>query len=178
MPTPWEMKKRRIINAVDLVRRFIFLWPHKAYIFQDRDLLLPKPLLQIVFLFLDVLVELILLIERGILTIGLRKQNIYISVDIISADMQLLLRKRSYSVQRSPTLATTLMVEEALQKSGKVVSIAELKRKLPKQVMHQSLVAILDYLEYSGKIAYQNGRILWTFNPDSVLMRRRGLRVR
>ena len=92
--------------------------------------------------------------------------------------MQLLLRKRNYSVQRSPTLATTLMVEKALQKSGEVMSIAELKRNLPKQVMHQSLVAILDYLEYSGKIAYQGGRILWTFNPDSVLMRRKGLRVR
>ena len=52
----------------------------------------------------------------------------------------------------SPTLNTVLMVEEILKNSGELMTIAELKRKLPKQVMHQTLLRILDYLQISGKM--------------------------
>ncbi|VVB81793.1 Uncharacterised protein [uncultured archaeon] len=83
--------------------------------------------------------------------------------------------EREYSEQRSPTLNTVLMVEETLMNVGEVITVAELKRRLPKQVMHQTLIKILDYLFYSGKIVFHDDKVLWTFNPKSKLRRQRGL---
>ena len=87
------------------------------------------------------------------------------------------LKKREFVEQRSPTLNTLLMVEETLMNIGHVITIAELKRKLPKQVMHQTLVKIIDYLDYSGKIIWKDDKILWTFNPESKL-KGKGITVR
>jgi hypothetical protein len=88
------------------------------------------------------------------------------------------IKKRNYAEQRSPTLNTVLMVEETLEKAEGVMSVAELRRKLPRQVMHQTLVAILDYLDFSGKITYHDNKVLWTFKHNSTLKDSKGLRVR
>ena len=80
-----------------------------------------------------------------------------------------IIRKRNYSEQRSPTLNTVLMIEDTLSKAGEVVTIGKLKRMLPKQVMHQTLMAVIDYLEYSGKIIVHDGKVLWAFKPESKL---------
>ncbi len=88
------------------------------------------------------------------------------------------IKKRNYSEQRSPTLNTVLMVEDTLSKAGEVLTIGKLKRLLPKQVMHQTLMAIIDYLEYSGKIAVHEDKVLWAFKPQSKLKTMRGLTVR
>ena len=69
----------------------------------------------------------------------------------------------------SPTLNTVLMVEETLKKSGELLTIAELKRRLPKQVMHQTLLQILDYLQLSGKIVIGTKGILWVFTERKEL---------
>jgi len=90
----------------------------------------------------------------------------------------LIMRKRDYSEQRSPTLNTVLMVEETLSKAGELLTIGQLKRMLPKQVMHQTLMAVIDYLEYSGKIIMHNDKVLWTFKPQSKLKKMQGLIVR
>ncbi len=90
----------------------------------------------------------------------------------------LMMKKREYSEQRSPTLNTVLMVEETLKKSKEIVTVGKLKRMLPKQVMHQTLMAVIDYLEYSGKITVHEDRILWTFKPQSKLKKIKGLTVR
>ena len=66
-------------------------------------------------------------------------------------------------VGHSPTLNTVLMVEETLKDVGQIITIAELKRKLPKKVMHQTLIQILDYLQISGKIIIGTKGILWIF---------------
>ncbi len=87
-------------------------------------------------------------------------------------------RKREYSEQRSPTLNTVLMVEGALSKYGELLTIGKLKRILPKQVMHQTLMAIIDYLEYSGKITVHDDKVLWTFKPQSRLKKMQGLVVK
>ena len=63
----------------------------------------------------------------------------------------------------SPNLNTVLMVEETLKKIGEVVTLAELKRRLPKKVMHQTLVQVIDYLQLSGKIIIGTKGILWIF---------------
>ncbi len=62
----------------------------------------------------------------------------------------------------SPTLNTILMVEETLR-NGDLMTLAELKKKLPKKVMHQTLIQILDYLQFSGKIIIGTKGILWIF---------------
>ncbi len=68
----------------------------------------------------------------------------------------------------SPNLNTILMVEEAL-KSGELISLADLKRKLPKKVMHQTLLQILDYLQLSGKIVIGTKGVLWVFTERKEL---------
>jgi len=86
--------------------------------------------------------------------------------------------KRKYSEQRSPTLNTVLMVEETMKKADGLMTVAELKRRLPKQVMHQTLMAVIDYLDYSGKIVLHDGKLLWIFKEKSRMRKINGLRVR
>lgn len=78
------------------------------------------------------------------------------------------IRKREKLVH-SPTLGTILMVEEVLKNSGELMTLAELKKKLPKKVMHQTLLQILDYLQLSGKIVIGTKGILWIFTERKEL---------
>lgn len=73
------------------------------------------------------------------------------------------------NVGHSPTLNTVLMVEVTLKDAGQVITIAELKRKLPKKIMHQTLVTILDYLQISGKIIIGTKGILWVYTDNKEL---------
>ena len=65
------------------------------------------------------------------------------------------------TITHSPTLNTVLMVEEALKAAGQPVSVAELKRRLPRKVMHNTLITIINYLQLSGKILIGTKGILW-----------------
>ncbi|RLE38480.1 hypothetical protein DRJ17_03835 [Candidatus Woesearchaeota archaeon] len=60
------------------------------------------------------------------------------------------------------------MVEDVLKKCKyKSVKMSELKKLLPKQVMHPTLKIVLDYLWESGKIEYTPDGIRWIFiHPD------------
>ena len=72
--------------------------------------------------------------------------------------------------QHSPTLNTVIMVEKTLKNADEsVISIAELKRKLPKQVNHNTLMIILYYLEESNKILVTLKGITWIYNPHQNL---------
>ncbi|MFT4312226.1 MAG: hypothetical protein ACMXYF_03280 [Candidatus Woesearchaeota archaeon] len=86
--------------------------------------------------------------------------------------------QNKYSQQRSPTLNTVMMVEETLENQEEIISISQLKRILPKQIMHQTLMAVLNYLEYSGKITISNRKVLWTFKPVSKLKQMKGLTLK
>ena len=71
-----------------------------------------------------------------------------------------------------PTLNTVMMVEETLKNMNEsVISVAELKRKLPRQVNHTTLIVILEYLERSNKIAVTIKGITWIYNENSNLKR-------
>lgn len=71
-----------------------------------------------------------------------------------------------------PTLNTVIMVENTLKKSNEsVISIAELKRKLPRQVNHLTLMVILRYLERSNKIGVTLRGITWLENNNPNLKR-------
>ena len=71
-------------------------------------------------------------------------------------------------LKHSPTLNTVLMVEEVL-KEGDLISVAELKKRLPRKVMHQTLMQILDYLQYSGKIVIGTKGILWIYMDNKEI---------
>lgn len=76
---------------------------------------------------------------------------------------------QEYKLEHSPTLNTVLMVEETLKNMDEsVITIAKLKKLLPKQVNHNTLKIILLYLEYSNKIAVTLKGITWihTTNPQ------------
>ncbi len=76
---------------------------------------------------------------------------------------------QTQNLKHSPTLNTVLMVEDVLKEAGEVLRVAELKRRLPKQVMHQTLLQILDYLQYSGKIIIGTKGILWIYTERKEL---------
>ena len=70
----------------------------------------------------------------------------------------------------SPRLKTIKMVELTLKNHDhSLITVAELKRKLPKQVNHNTLMCILEYLEESGKIVTSIKGITWTYNPSPKL---------
>ena len=69
-----------------------------------------------------------------------------------------------------PTLNTVIMVEGVFKNMEEsVVSIAELKRKLPRQVNHNTLMLILQYLEESNKILFTTRGITWIHNTNPNL---------
>ena len=69
-----------------------------------------------------------------------------------------------------PRLDTVLMVEETIQKAKSYPTKAKLLRSLPKKIMYQTFLLILDYLENSNKIYLdrKDGRIVWIWNPKGV----------
>tara|TARA_Y100000310_G_scaffold322630_2_gene381860 strand:- start:370 stop:630 length:261 start_codon:yes stop_codon:yes gene_type:complete len=73
-------------------------------------------------------------------------------------------------LQQAPNLNTVIMVENTLKNMDEsVVTIAELKRKLPRQVNHNTLKVILEYLELSNKIVVTMRGITWIHNPNPNL---------
>lgn len=68
-----------------------------------------------------------------------------------------------------PSLKTVLMVEETLKKANKPLTREQLKMKMPKKIMHQTLNIILKYLEECGKILDGRKGIVWIYNPSTKL---------
>lgn len=77
-----------------------------------------------------------------------------------------------------PTLNTVIMVEDVIKDSDEsIISIAELKRNLPRQVNHNTLMIILKYLEESNKIAVTLSGITWIHNPNLKKAISKGLEI-
>ena len=75
-------------------------------------------------------------------------------------------------LEHSPTLNTVIMVEEVLKNMNEsVITIAELKRRLPRQVNHNTLKVILEYLELSNKILITMRGITWIHNTNPNLQK-------
>ena len=68
-----------------------------------------------------------------------------------------------------PNLKTVLMVEEALKEAELAITREELKKRLPTQVMHQTLNVVLEYLEERGLIIDSHKGILWTYHDSPKL---------
>ena len=75
-------------------------------------------------------------------------------------------------LEHSPTLNTVIMVENTLKNIDEsVITVADLKRRLPKQVNHNTLKIILEYLELSNKIVVTMKGITWIHNPNPNLQK-------
>ncbi len=86
------------------------------------------------------------------------------------------MRQKTIQIQKvsalasSPTLNTVLMVETTLENMDQsVFSVADIKKKLPKQVNHNTLMVILDYLQKSNKIFVGVRGISWIENSNPNL---------
>lgn len=67
-------------------------------------------------------------------------------------------------------LDKTLIVEETLKNMDEsIITVAELKRKLPKQINHNNLKIILKHFEKKEKIIYSKKGITWIHNTSPKL---------
>ena len=65
-------------------------------------------------------------------------------------------------VLHEPKLNTVMMVEKAILEADDHPTRMELWRMLPRKVQYQTFTRILEYLEASGKIVFDDSRILYT----------------
>ncbi|MEK6969465.1 MAG: hypothetical protein AABW48_03485 [Nanoarchaeota archaeon] len=71
---------------------------------------------------------------------------------------------KSHKTKRYPNLNTVLMVENFLKaKRDLPLKLAEIKKQLPKKIMHETLKIILEYLWKSGKIIYGPKGVQWIY---------------
>ena len=83
-----------------------------------------------------------------------------------------MIEKKLHIIKRYPNLNTVLMVEDFLKEHRDMpITISELRNKLPKQVMQQTLKIILEYLWKSGKIIYGPRGVQWIYSePEHIKM--------
>jgi len=63
------------------------------------------------------------------------------------------------------------MVENTIKENGSYPTKKELLESLPKKIQYQTFNRILDYLESSNKIMFDNRRIIWIF-PDNPKLKK------
>jgi hypothetical protein len=89
--------------------------------------------------------------------------------------------QKTVQIQHYPNLNTILMVEDTLKNMDySVIKISKLKKILPRQVNHNTLMQIIEYLEESNKILFGSKGITWTYNPGQKMAEAiaRGRRVK
>ena len=83
--------------------------------------------------------------------------------------MVLINKKSSLKILHYPKLDSILMVEKAIQDSSDYPIRMELWKSLPKQMQYQTFKLILEYLENSNKIMFEDGKIIWIFANNKKL---------
>ena len=81
---------------------------------------------------------------------------------------------------RSPTLDTVLMVEKTIEEHSGEFNRTQLWKKLPKKVMWQTYLIVLNYLEEINKIALdKNGILGYIWNPKlaEILKKRPEIKI-
>jgi hypothetical protein len=73
---------------------------------------------------------------------------------------KLKLRREENPLLRMPTLETVLMVEETIEKYSGEFNRTELWKKLPRKVMWQTYLIVLDYLQSVNRIAIDSQGII------------------
>jgi hypothetical protein len=81
-----------------------------------------------------------------------------------------LIEKQENVTKRYPNLSTVLMVEDFLRTNrDQPMKISDIKKQLQKQLMHQTLLIILEYLWRSGKIIYGPKGVQWIYTSPEHL---------
>jgi len=75
------------------------------------------------------------------------------------------------TVLHEPNLETILMVEKAIKEAENYPTRTELWRSLPRQIQYQTFKRVLEYLEASNKIAFDDKRIVWIAADNPKLRR-------
>lgn len=70
--------------------------------------------------------------------------------------------KARTEVLHEPKLDTVLMVEKAIVEAEEYPTRTQLWKSLPRKMQYQTFKRILEYLEASGKIAFNSKRIIYT----------------
>lgn len=73
---------------------------------------------------------------------------------------RLRLKKEENPLLRFPTLETVLMIEETIEKHSGEFNRTELWKKLPRKVMWQTYLIVLEYLQSVNKIAIDSKGII------------------
>ncbi len=74
------------------------------------------------------------------------------------------------TVLHEPRLDTIMMVEKAVLDAKDYPSRTKLWRSLPKKIQYQTFTRILDYLEASGKITYNDNTIVYVGASNEKLL--------
>lgn len=82
-------------------------------------------------------------------------------------------------VLHEPQLDTLLMVEKAIIDADEYPTRTELWQSLPRKMQYQTFKRILDYLEASGKIAFNKKKIIYTGvnNPKLEALMKSSVRI-
>jgi len=94
--------------------------------------------------------------------------------------MAILQKKEENLFGRSPTLSTVLMIEKTIDEHSGEFNRTELWKKIPKKVMWQTYILVLDYLESINKIGFdRNGTIAYIWNPKltKILSKRKEIKI-
>ncbi len=77
--------------------------------------------------------------------------------------------QQKINILHYPKLDSILMIENAIQKSEDYPTRIKLWKSLPKQMQYQTFKLILDYLERSNKIMFEENKIIWIFSNNKRL---------
>ena len=82
-------------------------------------------------------------------------------------------------VLHEPQLDTLLMVEKAIMDADEYPTRTELWKSLPRKMQYQTFKRVLDYLEASGKIAFDKRKIIYTGvnNPKLEALMKSSVRI-
>ena len=78
-------------------------------------------------------------------------------------------KKQQMKVLHYPNLDSILRVERKIQEAEDYYTRMELWNSLPKKMQYQTFKLILEYLEISNKIMFQEDKIIWIFANNKKL---------
>ena len=88
-------------------------------------------------------------------------------------------KNMSEKVLHEPTLGTLLMIEKTILEADDYYTRTQLWKRLPKRMQYQTFKRALDYLEGSGKIAFNSTHIIYTGinNPKLAAMIKSSVKI-
>lgn len=77
--------------------------------------------------------------------------------------------KKKTKSEHNPNLKTIVMIENVVKSADQPIRRSEIKKLLKKKVMHQTLNAVLNFLEERNMILDTHKGIIWLDEPNAKL---------